>query len=209
MQVELILSFLTASILLSLMPGPDNIFVLTESLTRGVRTGVIISTGLASGVLIHTLAAATGISLILQQSELAFSIVQYLGAAYMFYLAWQATREKPMEVDLEAASATMGKSSFQLLRKGFLMNILNPKVSLFFIAFLPQFVSKEGYSPMIQMIILGVIFMVQALLIFSFIAALSGRLSSQLNSPRFWNATKWSKFVVLVVLGVSLVVSGV
>ena len=88
MQIELILSFLLASVLLTFMPGPDNIFVLTESITKGQKNGIAISIGLCSGVLIHTLAAATGLSIVIQKSALAFSIIKYLGAAYLFYLAY-------------------------------------------------------------------------------------------------------------------------
>lgn len=204
MQVELLLSFLAASVILSLMPGPDNILVLTESLTKGQKNGVAISVGLASGVLIHTLAAATGLSIIIQKSAVAFSVIKYLGAAYMFYLAYKALKEKQPEIELNEATRDSSSSIFRLVRKGFLMNILNPKVSLFFIAFLPQFVSTGGMNITLQMIILGVVFMVQALIIFGAIALLSGRLSKYLNSSRFWKATKWSKVGVLSILGLTL-----
>ena len=94
MTLETIISFLSASIILTIMPGPDNIFVLTESLTSGRRTGIAISLGLASGVLIHTLAAATGLSIIIRQSAVAFSVIKYIGAAYLFFLAYKAIRDK-------------------------------------------------------------------------------------------------------------------
>jgi threonine/homoserine/homoserine lactone efflux protein len=203
MEVELLLSFLGAAILLTVMPGPDNIFVLTESITKGHRNGVAVSVGLCCGILIHTLAAATGVSIIIQKSAMAFSILKYLGAAYLFYLAWQAYREKTPKVDLQLKPSEE-KSVFQLVRKGLLMNVLNPKVSLFFIALLPQFVSDNGFSVAWQMILLGAIFMVQALIIFSLISMLSGRLSEYLNKPRFWSVTNKSKVVVLSVLGLTL-----
>lgn len=204
MQLELVLSFFGASLLLALMPGPDNIYVLTESLINGHRKGIAISLGLSLGVLIHTFAAATGLSLVIQNSALAFSIIKYLGAAYLFYLAYQAYGEKRMELDLEGQKDTMPVAIFPLVRKGFLMNVLNPKVSLFFIAFLPQFVSETGMNVTLQMIILGLIFMVQAFVVFSLIALLASRLTKYIQSSRFWKITKWSKIVVLSVLGLTL-----
>jgi threonine/homoserine/homoserine lactone efflux protein len=208
MQIELILSFLLASVLLTFMPGPDNIFVLTESITKGQKNGIAISIGLCTGVLIHTLAAATGLSIVIQKSAVTFSVIKYLGAAYLFYLAFMATKEKPMEVTLEKKSKEETFHLFPLIRKGFLMNVLNPKVSLFFIAFLPQFISQDGINITVQMIILGLIFMVQALVIFSLISILASRLTGYVNSAKFWKITKWSKVVVLSILGLTLALSG-
>lgn len=207
METELLLSFFGASVLLILMPGPDNIFVLTESLTRGSKTGISISVGLASGILIHTVAAATGLSIIIQKSAVAFSVIKYLGAGYLLFLAYKAAQEKRPALDLKRNKIKTEKSFFHLIRIGFLMNILNPKVALFFIAFFPQFVSKDGYGIIIQMILLGGIFMVLTLLIFCSIAWLSGRLSGYLNSSRFWKITKWSKVGVLSMLGLILILA--
>jgi len=207
MQIELILSFLAASIILSFMPGPDNIYVLTESITKGSKNGVSISFGLGMGVLVHTTAAATGLSLIIMKSAMLFTVIKYLGAAYMFYLAYKSIGEKRMKIDITKKEDDANFNVFQLVRKGFLMNVLNPKVSLFFIAFLPQFVSTDGYNITIQMIILGVIFMIQAIIIFSGIAILSSKLTKYVNDSKFWNITKWSKVGVLSILGLSLILS--
>lgn len=207
MEPELILSFLGASVLLSLMPGPDNIFVLTESLTKGYRNGIAISIGLSLGVLIHTLAAATGLSIIIQNSAVAFSVIKYFGAAYLFYLAYQTFKEKNAALNLKTKSIKSNDKFFPLLRKGFTMNVLNPKVSLFFIAFLPQFTSPTGLHITFQMIILGLIFMVQAIVVFSLIAVLSGKLTRYVNEPSFWKVTKWSKIGVLSTLGIALALS--
>ena len=204
MELQLILSFLGASILLSFMPGPDNIFVLTESLTKGHKNGIAISLGLVLGIMVHTLAATTGISIIIQKSAMAFSIIKYLGAGYLFYLALKAVKEKRPEIALDQNSIATSFNAWKLIRKGFLMNVLNPKVSLFFIAFLPQFISTNGYSVSIQMILLGLLFMLQALIVFGGISILSGKLSPYLNSARFWKITKWSKIGVLSLLGLTL-----
>lgn len=201
MEFELIISFLGASMLLTIMPGPDNIFVLTESLTKGAKNGVAVSAGLSLGVLVHTTAAATGLSIIIQQSALAFSIVKYAGAAYLFYLAYKAIQEKKGEIVLGKEGAEIHTNVCSLVKTGFLMNVMNPKVALFFIAFLPQFVTKTGFHMVFQMILLGVLFMLQAFIIFSLIALLSGKLSSAVNNPGFWSITKWSKVGVLTGLG--------
>lgn len=203
MQVELILSFLGAAFLLTIMPGPDNVFVLTESVCKGYRNGVAVSVGLCIGILIHTLAAGTGVSFIIQQSAVAFSVIKYFGAAYLFYLAYQAYKEKRPSVDLLVESSAP-KSIFQLVQKGLFMNVLNPKVSLFFIALLPQFVHEGSISIVAQMVVLGIVFMVQAFVVFSLISVLSGRLSSYLNNDRFWEITQKSKIGVLSILGVTL-----
>ncbi|MCY1633201.1 LysE family translocator [Marinifilum sp. D737] len=207
MELEMILSFLTASVVLSIMPGPDNIFVLTESVGSGQRTGLAISLGLSLGVLVHTLAAALGLSIIIQQSALVFSVIKYMGAAYLFYLAISALRSKGDGNLNESIKQKVPMDAFKLVRKGFLMNVLNPKVSLFFIAFLPQFISKSGIAISVQMIVLGIIFMIQALIVFSLIAILSGRLNRYLNSQEFWKITQWSKFGVLSVLASLLLLS--
>jgi threonine/homoserine/homoserine lactone efflux protein len=208
METELIISFFGASVLLTLMPGPDNIFVLTESLTKGPRNGIVISLGLVSGILVHTCAAATGLSIIIQKSAVVFSVIKYLGAGYLLYLAVQAYRDKTTFTGTEQDEATTHKSFAQLIRTGFLMNVLNPKVSLFFIAFLPQFISKKGMNITYQMILLGLMFMVQAIVIFSIISLTAGRLAKQMNNMTFWRVTKAGKVVVLVGLGITLAFSG-
>ncbi|MCT4589246.1 MAG: LysE family translocator [Carboxylicivirga sp.] len=207
MELELLISFIGASVLLTLMPGPDNIFVLTESITKGQRNGIAISIGLCSGILIHTFAAATGLSIIIQKSAIAFSVIKYLGAAYLFYLAILATKDKKPIIALSSDQSFKPSSFMKLIRKGFFMNVLNPKVSLFFIAFLPQFISKSGIDQSYQMLALGTVFMIQAIFIFLLIAILAGRLTDVLNNARFWKFTKWSKVSVLALLGLTLAIS--
>lgn len=186
------------------MPGPDNIFVITESIAKGAKNGVLISLGLNSGILVHTLAATTGVSLILQQSELAFQIIQYLGAGYLLYMAYGAFKEKPLALSVERSQST---NSFKLIRTGFVMNVLNPKVSLFFIAFLPQFVKKNQlFSEPMQMIFFGIIFMLVGFITFSSVAFLAAQLRKALSKPRFWFVIKWIKVIVLVSLSCYLLI---
>ncbi|MFT5668586.1 MAG: threonine/homoserine/homoserine lactone efflux protein [Vicingaceae bacterium] len=203
MELSVFLSFCLASFLMALMPGPDNIFVLTESIAKGAKNGILIAFGLNSGVLIHTLAAATGVSLILKQSELAFAIIQYAGAAYLLYLAFLAAKEK---VEPFKTQVNSSKGAIKLVRTGFIMNILNPKVSLFFIAFLPQFVQPERGNVSVQMITMGSAFMVIGFLTFSSFALLAHQLRKPLGSLKVLSVIKWAKVSVLVGLAVYLLV---
>lgn len=207
MEIESVLSFLGASIVLSLMPGPDNILVLTESLAKGQKNGIAISFGLGVGILLHTIAAATGLSLIIQRSALVFSIIKYLGAVYLFYLGYQAYTEKKQALNIKSANIRKKNRVLFLVKKGFLMNVLNPKVSLFFIAFLPQFIVSNGWSIITQMIVLGLIFMLQAVVIFSLVAMASGKLTKYVNNPKFWCVSRWSKISILTLLGMFLALS--
>lgn len=175
MDVSLLLSFLGAAVLLTLMPGPDNLFVLAQSISQNKKAGIVTSLGLCSGLLVHITAAAVGISAILYQSTLAFSIVKYLGAAYLLFMAYQAFREKASTSTLQNQQS---RSYSSLYRKGIVMNILNPKVSLFFLALLPQFIDQHAGYPALQMVLLGGIFILQALIIFSGISVFAGVIST-------------------------------
>lgn len=170
--------FILTSFLLCLAPGPDNIYVLTQGMTKSKKAAIVTTLGLCSGIIIHTCAAAFGVSIIFKTSELAFNIVKFAGAAYLLYLAYQAFkyRNEPLNLDVKAEKGELKK----LYIKGFFMNVLNPKVSIFFLAFLPQFVNiKSGNIPL-QMIVLGVIFMVLTIIVFSTIGIAGNILSSRL-----------------------------
>ncbi|HAW21018.1 MAG TPA: lysine transporter LysE [Flavobacteriales bacterium] len=208
-DLQLLIGFLTASVALALMPGPDNIYVLTESISKGWRQGVGITTGLVSGVLIHTTLVATGLSVIVFESEMAFNILKVLGTLYLLYMAYGAFKEPAMNVEIGPLSNR--EPLLKLVRKGFWMNVLNPKVTLFFMVLLPQFVSNDvnAWSPMVQMIILGLVFILCSFLVFSGIALVAGSLAAVIKNPRFWVITKWIKVVVLIALALVLVMSRV
>ncbi len=205
MDLQLYLSFCLASFLLALMPGPDNILVLTESLAKGSRNGIYLSLGFNSGVLLHTLAAATGLSLLLQQSSLAFSILQYAGVAYLLYLAYLSYQE---DGNMDTSGKGTGLKQIKLFKRGITMNLLNPKVSLFFIAFLPQFVAEDGLSPMWQMSMLGISFMLIGFFTFSGIALLAHQIRKSLQQPNFWKWMKGIKISVLLLLAAFLLWNG-
>lgn len=182
MSLESISAFIFASALLSLAPGPDNIFVLTQSALYGKKSGILVTLGLCTGLIVHTIAVALGIAAIFQTSVVAFTVLKVVGALYLAYLAWQAFRASARRIK---ASGSNLRSSGALYRRGIIMNVTNPKVSIFFLAFLPQFASPENGKIAPQIFLLGGIFIVVALVIFSAIALLAGILGSWLHrSPR-------------------------
>jgi len=199
-----ILTFLSAAVALSFMPGPDNIYVLTESLTAGWRKGLYVVLGLMTGILVHTTLAATGLALLLQQSAWLFKSVKWAGAAYLLYLAWQAYAEKPLDYNEQSVKKPQSILFWQSYRKGFFMNVLNPKVTLFFLAFLPQFVSPNGLPAFQQLMFLGFLFLVQGLIIFGGIALLAGQAQTLLRQRLFWVYARWLKISILVILAILL-----
>jgi len=165
--------------MLSVAPGPDNIFVLTQSALHGRKSGILVTLGLCTGLLAHTTAVAFGVAAIFQTSIIAFTVLKLVGAVYLMYLAWQAFRASAS--NLEAAGPNL-RSSSALYRRGIFMNITNPKVSIFFLAFLPQFASPQSGPLAPQIFILGGVFIIVALIIFSAIALLAGALGGWLRS---------------------------
>jgi threonine/homoserine/homoserine lactone efflux protein len=198
MDVNSFLAFLVAAVSLTFLPGPDNMYVITESLSRGFKRGFSLSLGLASGVLVHTLLTASGFALLIKEWPALSWFIRLAGAAYLLYLAYGAWREKPESFQWQKPENSSPKAFWTSFRKGFLMNVLNPKVTLFFLALLPQFVSDSApWSSFGQMLFLGATFMVQAALIFSGMAAMASYFGSFLQSPTFW---KWSRILQITIL---------
>lgn len=205
MTAELI-PFLTASILLTLSPGPDIIYVLVQGMTNGKKHGIITTLGLVSGIIVHTSLVAFGVSAIIKQSETLFLLIKILGAAYLFYLAWQVFKSKP-EIALEEEVSSNKKELAALFKKGFLMNVLNPKVAIFFLAFFPGFLWEPDANTVMQFYILGFLFMLQAFLIFSAVAVLAGKISSYLNThPHSGVVFKWIQVTVFIGIGIFIFV---
>ena len=198
--------FIAASFLLCLAPGPDNIYVLTQGMTKSKKAAIITTLGLASGLIIHTSAAAFGISVIFQTSEVAFNIVKYAGAAYLLYIAYQAFKHRNEKLDLSVQNSSSELK--KLYVKGFIMNILNPKVSIFFLAFLPQFVTPANGNVPMQMITLGLVFMALTVVVFSSIGIAGNMLSSKLlEKPNIVKYMNILTSFVLVGLGLKLALS--
>jgi threonine/homoserine/homoserine lactone efflux protein len=200
--IEAIIPFVIASALLSIAPGPDNIFVLTQSAQYGKKSGVLITLGLCTGLILHTTAVALGVAVIFQTSSIAFTLLKAVGAGYLLYLAWQAFSASAE--DLQGKKSTHF-SNAALYRRGIIMNITNPKVSIFFLAFLPQFASVDNGALAGQIFLLGTLFIGVALVIFSLIAVLAGSLGDWLNSsPKAQLYLNRTAGVVLAALALKL-----
>ncbi len=167
-----VISFLGTAIVLTLMPGPDNLFTLAQSISNGKNAGIFTTLGLCTGIIVHITAATIGITAIIYQSALAFTLVKYAGAAYLLYLAYKSFRQKVSSFNLNSEDSLDYKS---LYKKGVIMNVLNPKVSLFFLAFFPQFIHYENGNVSMQMLVYGILFLVQSLVIFMLISIFAGK----------------------------------
>lgn len=191
--------------LLTIMPGPDIIYVLVQSITNGKKYGIATSLGLVSGIIVHTTLVAFGVSAILKQSENIYFIIKLFGALYLLYLAYK-TYQSNEELFIEVS--TEKKGLLKLYKQGFIMNVLNPKVSIFFLAFFPGFLYSETQNTIVQFYVLGGLFMLQALFIFSLVAILSGSFASYLKShPQFNSNIKWFKIVVFIGIAVFILFS--
>lgn len=183
---EVALSFFGIAVLLSLSPGPDNLFVLMQSAMWGRSAGLWVVLGLCTGLIGHTIAVAVGLAAIFAASETAFFIVKLAGAAYLLWLGWGALRAG---AGVQRGERPPQQSAGQLYRRGIIMNLTNPKVSIFFLAFLPQFASSARGSIAIQMLMLGGLFIMATLLVFGSIAVFSGAVGERIQrSPgtRAW-----------------------
>ena len=174
--IEILLAFISASVILCFVPGPDNIFVLTQSAIRGWRVGIITTLGLCSGLVVHTVLVALGVAVIFQTSSLAFQGLKIIGACYLVILAFKSIRSEKFDLN----STKKPKESYYIT--GVVMNLTNPKVAIFFLVFLPQFVVAGITNVSTQMLLLGFVFILCTLCVFSFIAYLSSFLKPALNN---------------------------
>ena len=199
---DILLVFFGASTLLALAPGPDNIFVLTQSILKGPQAGIIITLGLCTGLTFHTTAVALGVATLFQTSEVAFTTLKLLGAAYLLFLAWKTFTAPAISL---ASGSNQTGSALRLYRRGIIMNITNPKVSIFFLAFLPQFATPERGSVVLQIFLLGLVFIFSALLIFSLVSLLSGTIGNLLKqAPATQGLLNWLAGIVFVGLAAKI-----
>ena len=196
--------FLVASIALILAPGPDSLYVLARGLGQGRRAGLVAAIGSSSGLLVHTTLAALGLAVLLQTSEIAYTIVRVGGALYLIYLGVRALLSR----ERFAVGATASQFSPQrMYLQGMLTNVLNPKVALFFIAFLPQFVDPHTPSFALSMLTLGLTFASLTVCYLTLVGTLSGALGrALLSQPRVAGAMRWVTGGVFIGLGLRLLI---
>ncbi len=181
LTLQTVLAFFSVSVLLALAPGPDNVFVLVHAAQHGVRAGLLVVLGLCSGLLFHTAAVALGLAALLATSALAFTVLKTVGALYLLWLAWLSWRAPSGPLEGQADEESAGLSPWKTYGRGVLMNISNPKVAIFFLAFLPQFVDPALGPVQWQIAQLGAVFGLATLLTFGGIAALAGRFGQRLR----------------------------
>jgi len=205
MPFDLILTFFIASSLLALAPGPDNIFVLTQSMLYGRRSAFLVILGLCSGLVVHTSLVVFGVAAIITASPFLYTFITLLGALYLLYLAYQLFRSDTKSIKLQNIKPL---TPLALYQRGVIMNITNPKVTLFFLSFLPQFTHREyAYSITVQIIVLGVVFIVATLLNFGLIAYLSATFAKLFeDSPRFTHRLNSITAFIFITLALHLVI---
>ncbi len=206
LNYETIYAFTFATAVLAVSPGPDNIYVLTQSMVNGKKHGLATVAGLISGCLVHTTLLAFGVSALIKANDRLFFAIKLFGALYLIYLGYQVFRSKG-EVQLQEDHVP-SKSRRQLFKQGFIMNVLNPKVTIFFLAFFPGFLFSDSLSTVIQFYVLGLLFMLVSTIIFSAIALLSGSISSYLTkNKRTGIVLKWLQITVFLGIAIYLLIS--
>lgn len=215
LSLETGISFFGIATLLALAPGPDNIFVLTQATLYGWRAGIFIVFGLCTGLVGHTLAVTLGLATLLAASPALFFVIKLLGAGYLVYLAWgswqvsaqasQATRT-PIANARAVAMAAPTPRLRALYRRGIIMNLSNPKVTLFFLALLPQFI-QPGRQVSLQIITLGLLFMLATLLVFGSLSMTAGWFGKRLlQTPRSQRIMHQVAALIFVLLAIKIVI---
>ena len=192
--MDQILLFFISSLALTIMPGPDILFVINQSL-EDKKSGLLVSFGLCSGLIVHTLVLAFGLSAIIEQNDNVIMFFKYFGSVYLFYLAFQ-------EFKKDRIISERQKENFYL--RGVYMNLINPKVLIFFLAYFPNFLFSDTISTSSQFIILGAIFILQALIVFSIVSLTSNRLISLLNIDSRNKKIVYFKSFIFVLIGLSI-----
>ena len=199
-----LLLFIGSGLLLNVTPGPDTLYIVGRS-SQGLRAGIVAALGIGAGILVHITAAALGLSAILAASANAFAVLKLLGAAYLIYVGISLVFSAPTALDGDASLRLAPASLRSIFAQGFLTNVLNPKVALFFLAFLPQFVGQDAPNKSLAFLFLGLIFNVNGTLWNLFIAWSAARLTAGLS--RRSAVLKWFNRCVggiFVALGIRL-----
>tara|TARA_R100001369_G_scaffold45410_1_gene71619 strand:- start:2174 stop:2809 length:636 start_codon:yes stop_codon:yes gene_type:complete len=210
-MTENLLSFALATVALAFSPGPDNIYVLTQSLVNGVKSGLATTAGLVTGCIVHTTFLAFGLSAVITTSPTLFYGIKVLGALYLLYLAYVVFKNDAtivVPVTSEGKNNRIPtKTNAQLFKQGVIMNLVNPKVMIFFLAFFPAFLWNETENTVSQFYILGIVFMVISFLVFGLIAVLAGSISSYIVKHKSVGVIlKWLQIVVFIGIAVFILI---
>lgn len=199
--MEILISFILAVSILAISPGPDNIFVLMQSVVHGKKYGLATIIGLMTGCIVHTTFVAIGISAIIKENNTIFLGIKILGAVYLLYLAYKVITGGS-EISMSTKKIDK-KTPFQLFKIGFIMNVLNPKVTLFFLALFPGFLFSEILPISLQFYILGSLFILVSFVVFSLIAILGGTISEKIKTSK--NIGVWLQWMqVFVFIGIAV-----
>ncbi|WP_024769414.1 LysE family translocator [Aquimarina macrocephali] len=201
-------TFILAGILLNLTPGADTMYILGRSISQGKKSGVISALGISSGALLHCLFAALGLSILLAKSATAFSIVKYAGAAYLLYLGIKSLLAKSTAIAEVIKRKDTTQNYLKVYMSGVLTNLLNPKVALFFLAFLPQFINPEYAKSAIPFLILGFTFVTTGTIWCMILAFFSAKLANKIrgnSKVKFWMDKTTG--VLFILLGIKLALS--
>ena len=199
--MDILISFVLAVSFLAISPGPDNIFVLMQSVVHGKKYGISTIAGLMSGCLVHTTFVAFGVSTIIKENNTIFLVIKLLGAIYLCFLSYSVFKS-----DATITMTTQNiqkKTPFQLFKMGFMMNVLNPKVTIFFLALFPGFLFSNELSTVVQFYVLGGVFILVSFVIFSTIALLGGSISERIQQNK--QIEVWLKWMqIIVFIGIAL-----
>jgi threonine/homoserine/homoserine lactone efflux protein len=203
MELDDFVVFAIASLILNITPGADMLYVATRSTGLGVKAGIISSLGVMAGCLVHAAAAVIGLSAIIASSATAFMLVKYAGAVYLIYLGIRSFIGEANQFEIE--NNHMQHKSREIFWQGVITNVLNPKVALFFLAFLPQFIDVRSESPELIILMLGIWFTISGTIVNIIVAILFGRMGNWLAQRQWF--VKWQAKVtglLLVLLGVRI-----
>jgi threonine/homoserine/homoserine lactone efflux protein len=196
-----------AAAIMNALPGPSQLYVVTRTLALGRAAGFASACGLASGAVVHVVLAATGLTALMAATPELFDLVRWIGAAYLIWLGIATWRERDEKGERANGTAPLRRTSLNLFRQGFVIEVLNPKTALFFLAFLPQFVSPESAAPGFEMLILGLLVPTTALPVDLFIAFSASAALSRLGAnPTMARLRRWLAGSVLVGLGLYVLV---
>jgi threonine/homoserine/homoserine lactone efflux protein len=199
------LTFLVAALALNFAPGPDMLYVLGRSLGQGRKAGVVSSLGIFAGCLVHIAAAALGLAALLRASAVAYNVIRYAGAAYLIYLGVRTLASKDARNELSPGASPSPASLSRIFMQGVITNVLNPKVAMFFVAFLPQFVNGARGSVVFQIAVLGLIFDAGGTLVNIGVAFFAGEIGNRLRESI--RAARWQRWLtgsIFIGLGVRL-----